>query len=140
MKKKTIGIIICTLLTTTILLPTVYSTEEKYTPNQEKTILENLQVKCIFSGVGNNLDKWAKTPTIDLTGISSPRLKIKTMYEILPFGGDEYAYIKVSENGGNSWTELQKINGYTSQWLTMELRNKHGVLLMSTGDRIKINS
>jgi hypothetical protein len=119
MKKKIIGIIICTLLTTTILLPNVYSTEAINQTNTEKTLSENLQVKCAFSGVGNNVDKWAKTPTIDLTGISSPRLEINIMYEILPFGGDEYGYIKISENGGSTWTVLQKINGYTAEWVPM---------------------
>jgi hypothetical protein len=121
MKKKIIGIIICTLMTTTILLPTVYSTEVINKPNSEKTILENLQLKCAFSGVGDNLDKWAKTPTIDISGISQPCVEIYTLYEILPFGGDEYGRIKISENGGSTWTELQKINGYTSNWITMEV-------------------
>ncbi len=107
-------------MTTTILLPSVYSIEA-IQPNSEKLMPENLQVKCAFSGVGDNLDKWAKTPTIDITGISSPRVEIKTLYEILPFGGNEYGYIKISENGGSTWTVLQKINGYTSNWITMDV-------------------
>jgi len=117
MKKKIVVLIFCTLLTTVVLLPTAGSLKAIY--KSDPTITR--QTKCAFSGEGNNLDNQAVTSSIDLSGVSSIHLEIITLYEILYVGDDDYGYVKVSDNGGSSWTTMKTIQGYTPDWVTMKI-------------------
>jgi len=56
----------------------------------------------------NNMDIWHWVP-LDLTEHSNPKLTFYTWYRIVP--GD-YGYVKVSTDGGNTWTELANYTGY----------------------------
>ncbi len=122
MRKKIVGIFICTLLIAAVFLPTVGSTNVlTKTSFDVKPGFEISQVKCAFSGEGSNLDNRAITPSIDLSGVSSVHLEILTIYEILYVGDDDYGYIKLSDNGGSDWTILKTIQGYTTDWVTISI-------------------
>ena len=101
----------------TVLLPSAGSLKAIYKSSPAIT----RQIKCAFSGEGNNLDNRAVTPSIDLSGVSSVHLEIITLYEILYVGDDDYGYVKVSDNGGSSWTIMKTIQGYTPDWVTMKI-------------------
>jgi hypothetical protein len=120
-KRKIVGMIICTLMIAAVVLPTVGSLKADYKSSSENPNLENFQLKGAFSGEGSNVDNWAITPSIDLTDVIAPRLVIFTRYEILPLGDVDFGYIKVSNNSGSSWTELQKIQGYTPIYNIIEM-------------------
>jgi hypothetical protein len=121
MKEKIIVLIFCTLLTATVFLPDVMSQRAINKQSNQKTEHEFFQGKCAFSGEGPNLDNLATTPTIDLSGVSSPILEINTEIIILPMGSGDYGYIKISKNGGSDWTILKTIQGYTPDWVTWEI-------------------
>jgi hypothetical protein len=119
MKKKIIGILVCTLLTATILSPCVGSINVQDKSNT--TVKPNtIQVKCAWSGEGNNKNFWAKTPKLDLTVLQAPRLIINTQYEILHLGDNDYGYIKVSNDSGSSWSVLKQFQGYAPIWTALE--------------------
>jgi len=122
LRKKIVGILICTLLIAAVFLPTVGSMNVliKTSPD-ENPVLETFQTKCAFSGAGPNLDNWAVTPSIDLSDVISVHLEILTLYEIFYEGEDDYGYIKASDNGGSDWTILKTIQGYTPDWLTIRI-------------------
>ena len=121
MKKKIIGILISTLFIAAILLPTVSSMIAVNKHSFENPNLETVQLKGGFSGVGTNLDNWAITDSFSLTGIVSPILRIHTLYDILPMESGDYGHIKISNNGGSDWTILTSIEGYTSDWIFMDV-------------------
>ena len=121
MRKKIIGIVICTLLTTAILLPNVGSMEAENKLTTTNPILENRQVKCAWSGVGDNVNKRTTLPSIDLTDVVAPRLEIITNFEIIPLGDEDYGYVKVSNNSGSTWKILEAIQGYAPQWISIEM-------------------
>lgn len=117
--KKIVGIIICTLVITAIGVPMAGSMNAIYKTGPEDNDLEPLfQTKSAFSGVGSNLDNWATTPSIDLSGVSSVNLEITTMYDLLP-AGDDNGYVKISYTGGSNWTTLKTIQGYNPNWIEM---------------------
>ena len=120
MRKKIVGIIICTLLIAAIFLPNVGSMEAANQLNQNPR-LETFQEKCVWSGEGDNLDNWAITPSIDLSDVTSVHLEITTLFEILPLDSPDYGYIKISDNGGSDWTILETIQGYTPEWKTIRI-------------------
>lgn len=120
MRKKIVGILICTLLAATVLSPCICSLNAEYKPSNANPRSNNLQVKCAWSGEGANLDNRAITETISIPEDTSINLEITTMYEILYVGDDDYGYVKLSDNGGSSWTILEIIQGYTPEWTTIE--------------------
>jgi hypothetical protein len=78
--------------------------------------------KYIWSDKGDNLDNWAITPTINLSGIATAELKFLTQYEILPSHWHhwDYGYVKVSSDGGDTWTTLATLHGSQPDWIEME--------------------
>ena len=95
-KKKIIGIFVCTLLIITI-IPSVGSIRvDNYKNLTNSTNPEN----CIWSGKGEKLYNWAITPPIDLTGANIAELKIQTLYHIENL---EDCTVVISTNDGKSW-------------------------------------
>jgi hypothetical protein len=43
-------------------------------------------------------------------------LKFSQDYDIIPVGGTDKGYVKISDNGGSSWTTLKEIQGQTPDW------------------------
>lgn len=121
MKKKIIVILISALLTATILVPCVSSVNVQEKPIKTNSSPITFQTKCAFSGEGNNLDEWAKTPKIDLMDIQGPKLIINTQYEILHLGDEDYGYIKVSNNSGSTWAIAKQIQGYIPVFSEIEI-------------------
>ena len=121
MKKNIIVILISALLTATILVPCVNSIQVQDKPINTTTNPNNFQVKCAWSGEGSNVDKWAKTPKIDLMDIQGPKLIINTQYEILHLGDDDYGYVKISNNSGSTWAIAKQIQGYYPAWTEFEI-------------------
>jgi hypothetical protein len=121
MKKKILSIIICTLLTAAILIPSVNSQNAECKPSNTNPQCNNFITKIAWSGEGNNLDNWGITPTIDLSGYDSVDLEITTLYEIFPPDSPDYGYIKISSNGGSEWTTLETFQGYTPEWTTVSI-------------------
>lgn len=109
------------LLTATILVPCVNSIQVQDKPINATTSPNNFQTKCAFSGIGDNVDKWAKTPKIDLMDVQGPRLVINHQFEILHLGDDDFGYIKISNNGGSTWTIAKQLQGYTPGWAELEI-------------------
>lgn len=122
MKKKIVGILICTLVITTVGVPMAGSLRAIYKSSPADTGLENFQTKCAWSGEGDNIDNWGITEEIDLSDAISAELEIITLYEILYVGENDYGYVKLSYTGGSNWTILESIQGYTPEdWITMEI-------------------
>jgi len=121
MKKKILSIIICTLLTAAILLPCANSQNAECKPSNTNPQCNNFQTNIAWSREGDNLDNWAITPTIGLSGFDSIELEITTLYEIFPPDSPDYGYIKISSNGGSEWTTLKTLQGYTPEWIKVSI-------------------
>jgi hypothetical protein len=116
MNKKIIGILICTLVIAAFLVP-VASSANINTNNTESDYLTiNPTGKFAFSKRGFNLDSWGITESIDLAGSGLAILKFFEKYEILPVGGQDEGIVKISNNGGSSWTTLGVVQGYIQDW------------------------
>jgi hypothetical protein len=123
-KKNIIVILISALLTATILIPCVNSINVQDKPINPTTSPNNFQVKCAWSGEGSNVNKWAKTPKIDLMDIHAPLMIISTQYEILHLGDEDYGYIKISNDSGASWSIAHQFQGYSPVWREEEISLK----------------
>ena len=121
MKNKIIVILLSALFTATILVPCVSSINVQEKPINTTTCLNTFGTKCAWSGEGDNVDEWAKTPKIDLMDVQGPKLMINTQFEILHLGDDDYGYIKVSTNGGSTWEIAKQIQGYSPTWTLLEI-------------------
>ncbi len=128
MRKKIIGIVICTLVIATALVPMAgsasISSERVSTDPYYGTL--NPQAHYAFSEKGSNLDNWGITDSVNLGGASNARLRFVHKYEIQ--GGSDRGYVKVSDNGGSSWTTLWDVQGKVGQWeqTFFELNNWFG--------------
>jgi len=120
-KNKIIVILVSALFTATILVPCVNSIKVQEKPINTTTSPNNFQTKCAWSGEGDNVDEWAKTPKIDLKDVQGPKMMINTQFEILHLGDDDYGYIKISNNSGSTWAIAKKIQGYTPVWINIEM-------------------
>jgi len=121
MENKIVSILICMLLTASVILPCAGSLKANYKPSSENPRLETFQNNCAWSGEGDNLDNWGITEEIDLSDVISPSLEIITLYEILYIGDDDYGYVKLSNNSGSDWTIIETLQGYTRGWTTLEI-------------------
>ena len=120
MSKKTVGIFICTLVIATIWAPmagsfVISSNHCSTDPTQEPL---NTQDKSAFSKKGNNLDNWGITESIDLIGVTKATLWYSQQYNIVPVDGPDKGYVKISDDGGSSWTILCEVQGRTTEWET----------------------
>jgi hypothetical protein len=68
-----------------------------------------------FSKKGNNLDNWGFTDSVSLVGTSEARILYLEDYKISK-GSDDWGYVKLSDNGGSSWTTLFGFQGNTPNW------------------------
>lgn len=118
MKKKIVGILVCTLVIATVWVPmagsiTISSKHGSTDPTQEPL---NTQSKSAFSKRGDNLDNWGITESIDLTGATKADLMYSQHYNIVPVDGPDKGYVKISDDGGSSWTKLCEVQGRTTEW------------------------
>jgi hypothetical protein len=115
LKKKIIGIIVCTLIIATFSVPLVGSA----TINSESISAEpgtlNKQAHYAFSKKGSNMDNLAVTDSVSLVGAENAKIYYLHKYDILP-GGEDKGYVKISDNGGSSWTTLWEVQGKLDDW------------------------
>lgn len=71
--------------------------------------------ECVFSGIGINIDNWAITPAINLSGITDAFLIFQTKYEIKNNSTD-FGHVKISKNSGSSWDILETFQGSQPDW------------------------
>jgi hypothetical protein len=88
--------------------------------------------KCVFSGVGINLNNQFMTPLIDLPGTGTSRLVFQTKYEIKSNSTD-FGRVKISADNGNTWDTLQSFQGSQLDWTNKEID-----LSSYSGETIKI--
>jgi len=103
---------------TTVCVPIAGSTNISYKQglNDPNCGLLATQDKSAYSKRGNNLDNWGITESIDLTQHHSAMLIFFQDYDIVPVGGSDTGYVKISDNGGSSWTTLKEVQGQTIDW------------------------
>jgi hypothetical protein len=77
----------------------------------------------------NNMDIWHWVP-LDLTGHYNPELTFYTWYNI---SIGDYGYVKVSTDGGNTWTDLAN---YTGDQTGMPVKKKIGLNAYNNTDII----
>ena len=114
MRKKTIGIVICTLVIATALAPIVGSTnisQLHFSSNPEFPLKSELNYA--FSKIGSNLDNWGISDSISLGSAEVIRLYYAHKYDI---SGSDKGFLKISTNGGSSWTTLEEFQGKIEQW------------------------
>lgn len=118
MRKKIVGIFICTLVITAVCVPIAGSATFCYehgSTNSDYGMIET-QDKSAWSKKGDNLDNWGITESIDLGGYIGAMLIFFHQYNILPIGGSDIGYVKISDNGGSSWTTLKEVEGIIIDW------------------------
>ena len=117
MKKKIISIIVCTLIIATISVPlagssamssVTISTDPYYGPI-------NPDGRYAFSKKGENLDNFAATESISLVGATDAKIKYIHKYDITT-GSSDKGYVKISDNGGSSWSTLWEFQGKVGEW------------------------
>jgi hypothetical protein len=91
----------------------------------------NSDPNSAFSHKGSNLDNWGFTDSVNLGGYSEAKIVFAEKYEIVPEGSSDKGYIKISDNGGSSWTTLLEFQG-TVDWRYnfFELNNWLGETIM----------
>ena len=118
MRKKIIGIVICTLVIAAVLVPMAgsanLSSEHISTDPYYGTL--NPQANFAFSEKGSNLDNWGITDSVSLGGASEAKVRFLHKYDILSEGGSDIGYMKISDNGGSSWTTLWDVQGKVGEW------------------------
>jgi hypothetical protein len=114
MKKKIVGILICMLVIATVLVPMVGSKTINLTNPGYKPLSQEDQVA--FSKRGDDIDNWGITDSIDLREATSITLIFIQIYDIMPVGGNDYGYLKISDNGGSSWTTIKEYQGKLFDW------------------------
>jgi hypothetical protein len=116
LKKKIISIIACTLIIATISVPMVgssaMSSESVSSESYYGTI--NPQAHFAFSEKGSNLDNLAATDTVSLVGAEDARIFYLQKYLIS--GESDIGYVKISDNGGSSWSTLWEVHGTQEVW------------------------
>lgn len=114
MRKKTIGILTCTLVIATVLAPIVGSTNisKLHTSSNPEFPLE-AEPNYAFSKKGSNLDNWGITDSVSLGSDDLIRLYYYQKYDI---SGSDFGNVKISSNGGSSWTSLYEFQGKIAQW------------------------
>ena len=117
MRKKLIGIVICTLVIATFLVPMVGSTSLNLERNKINPLYGtiNPQANFAFSERGSNLDNWGYTSSVSLLGATNAKIYYMHKYDILA-GGEDKGYVKISDNGGSSWTTLWEVQGKVADW------------------------
>lgn len=110
MRKKIVGILICTLVITAVCIPIAGSATY---PNYGALKPHD---NSAYSKKGSNLDNWGISESIDLGGYNSAVLKFFHQYNILPIDGLDTGYVKISDNGGSSWTTIKELQGQTIEW------------------------
>jgi len=116
LRKKIIGILICTLVITAFCVPIAGSANISYKQDSTNSGVFITQDKSAYSRRGNNLDNWGITDTIDLTEYKAAMLIFFQTYNIVPVDGPDTGYIKITDNGGSSWTTLKEVQGQTLDW------------------------
>jgi hypothetical protein len=119
LRKKIVGILICTLVIATVLVPIAGSTTiftKNNTTGPDYGMLST-QSKVGFSKKGSNLDNWGITDSIDLKAATTVTLLFRHYYEILPVDGNDHGYLKISDNGGSSWTTVEEYQGKPFDWV-----------------------
>ena len=58
---------------------------------------------------------WIQTPQIDLSGAANPQLAFWQYYDME--AGYDYGYVDISDDGGNSWTNLQSYTDSQGSWI-----------------------
>lgn len=125
MRKKTVGIFVCMLVIATIWAPMAGSfvisskhgsTDPTQGPLNTQDFGNKSGTNCAFSKIGDNLDNWGITESIDLTGATQATLMYSQHYHIVPVDGPDKGYVKISDDGGSSWTILSEVQGVTTQW------------------------
>ena len=116
MKKKIIGILICTLVIASFSVPMVGSIAigPEQVSNETYGTL-NQQAHYAFSKKGENLDNLAVTDSISLVGAKEAKVLFLQKYDIV-VGGPDIGYVLISDNGGSSWTTLWEVQGKVDQW------------------------
>ncbi len=118
MRKKIIGIVICTLMIATVLAPMAGSaniSSEHISTDPYYGAL-NPEANFAFSKRGFNLDNWGIIEPLNLGGDKSAILQYVEKFEILPIGGPDKGFVKISDNGGSSWTTLGIVQGHITEW------------------------
>jgi hypothetical protein len=112
LRKKIIGILICTLVIASFIVPITggakISSEKKFT---EKYGTLNPEANYAFSEKGSNLNNWGITSSVSLAGASEARMEYIQKYLLTPVGGSDKGYVKISDNGGSSWETLWEFQG-----------------------------
>jgi len=116
MNKKILGMLISTLVIAAFLVP-VASCANIDTNNAGSDYLTiNPAGTYAFSRRGFNLDSWGITESISLAGSKMAVLKFFEKYDIQPTGGPDEGIVKISNNGGSSWTTLGTTQGTILDW------------------------
>ena len=115
MRKNTIGVVIFTLVIATVFAPMAGSSNisVKNISNDPIYGALNPQANYAFSKKGSNLDNWGITPSISLGSGSSATLMYFHKFDIV---GSDKGYVKISSNGGSSWTTLWEFQGIIAKW------------------------
>lgn len=118
MRKKIVGILICTLVITAVYLPITGSATLSYEHGLTCSNYGMLETQDLsaWSKKGSNLDEWGISEPIDLEGYHSASLIFFQQYNILPPSGEDTGYVKISDNGGSSWTTLKEVQGQVTEW------------------------
>lgn len=114
MRKKTIGIVICTLVIATALAPIAGSTNisQLHLSSDPEFPLKS-EANYAFSKKGSNLDNWGITDSISFGSAEVIKLYYAHKYDI---SGSDKGFVKISTNGGSSWTTLWEFQGKVPQW------------------------
>ena len=117
MNKKIFGIIVCMLVITTFSVPLAGSIAIKTERIIKDPYLGTLdeQSYFAFSKKGSNMDNLAVTDSVSLVGAKAARINYVHRYNILT-GSSDKGYVKISDNGGSSWSILWEFQGNIDEW------------------------
>ena len=95
-------------------IPMLKNTENNIS---DTSILEN---RCVFSGNCSSCVVNSPLIKISIPDSGIARIKFNTQYKILPIDGPDYGYVKLSDDGGNTWRIMCALQGVQNEWTEIE--------------------
>ncbi len=115
---------ICMVLTISCLIGTFSSavmgisyTEKNNDVSGNTGFLEN---RCAFSSNCSSCVVNSPMIIVNIPDSGTANVKFSTRYEILPVGGQDYGYVKMSDDRGKTWRTMCTLQGSVKEWTDVD--------------------
>lgn len=79
-----------------------------------------LQNRCAFSSNCSSCVINSPMIIVDIPYSGTANVKFSTRYEILPVGGQDYGYVKMSDDRGKTWRTMCTLQGSVNEWVDVD--------------------